>query len=201
MIQGLNPTILLQCPCGVHEKVNLTGSESDGQEFDECFTKNVMMHGINVDRIGKLLTGLNMSGTNLAKTKVGIDLRQKRMTRIRNDAQTEIIQMKSELESEMLDNVLSVEGDKIFSFDAAYSNRSNSAQACWGSMFSKLDGKSVCVGSCVVKRKGDITDEAAKKGPGIICNLIPKKLEAYALELLVKMIADRTKEQFYLCSV
>ena len=68
-------------------------------------------------------------------------------------------------------------------------------------MFSKLDEKSVCVGSCVVKRKGDLTDETAKKGPGIICNLIPKKLESYALELLVKMIADRSKEQFFLCSV
>ena len=68
-------------------------------------------------------------------------------------------------------------------------------------MFSKLDGKSVCVGSCVVKRKGDLTDEAAQKGSGIITNLVPKKLEAYALELLVKMIAGRTKEQFYLCSV
>ena len=60
MIQGLNPTILLQCPCGVHEKVNLTGSESDGRYFDECFTKNVMINGLNVDRVGKLLTGLNM---------------------------------------------------------------------------------------------------------------------------------------------
>ena len=197
----MNPTILLQCPCGVHEKVNLTGSESDGKDFDECFTTNVMINGLNVDRVGKLFTGLNMSGTNLAKTKVGIDLRQKRMTKIRNDLQTEIIQMKSELESEMLDKVLSTDGDKIFSFDAAYSNRSNSAQACWGSMFSKLDGKSVCVGSCVVKRKGDVTDEAAQNGPGIITNLIPKKLESYALELLVKMIAERTNEQFYLCSV
>ena len=144
---------------------------------------------------------LSVSHEALAKTKVGIDLRQKRMTRIRNDAQTEIIQMKSELESEMLDKVLSEEGEKIFSFDAAYSNRSNSAQACWGSMFSKLDGKSICVGSCVVKRKGDVSDEAAKKGPGIICNLKPKKLESYALELLVKNIADRTQEQFFLCSV
>ena len=96
-VQGLNPTILLQCPCGVHEKVNLTGSESDGKDFDECFTKNVMMHGLNVDKMQKLLDALNMNGINMSKTKVGIDLRQKRMTKIRNDAQMEIISMKSDI--------------------------------------------------------------------------------------------------------
>ena len=94
----------------------------------------------------------------------------------------------------------SEDGEKIFSFDGHYSNVANSAQACLGTMFSKLDGKSVCVGSCVVKRKQNISDEAAQTALGIIVDLIPKKMESYALELLTKMIALRTKEQFFLCS-
>ena len=159
-----------------------------------------MMHGLNVDKIQKLLDALNMNGINLTKTKVGIDLRQKRMTRIRNDAQTEIISMKTDIENEMLTAVLATEGDKVFSFDGHYSNRANSAQACLCTMMSELDGKSVCVGSCVIKRKQNISEAAAKSAPGILCDLAAKKMEAYGLELLTKMIALRTDEQFYLCS-
>ena len=59
---------------------------------------------------------------------------------------------------------------------------------------------SVCLGSCVIKRKQNISDAAAKSAPGILCDLVAKKMEAYGLELLTKMIALRTEEQFYLCS-
>ena len=104
------------------------------------------------------------------------------------------------LENEMLTKVLATVGDKIFSFDGHYSNRANAAQACLCTMMSELDGKSVCVGSCVVKRKQNISEAAAKAAPGILCDLPAKKMEAYGLELLTKMIASRTKEQFYLCS-
>ena len=100
----------------------------------------------------------------------------------------------------MLAKVLAASGDKVFSFDGHYSNVRNAAQACLCTMMSELDGKSVCVGSCVIKRKQNISEAAAKAAPGILCDLGPKKMEAYGLELLTKMIALRTEEQFYLCS-
>ena len=96
---------------------------------------------------------------------------------------------------------MAASGDKVFSFDGHYSNVRNAAQACLCTMMSELDGKSVCVGSCVIKRKQNISEAAAKSAPGILCDLVAKKMEAYGSELLTKMIALRTEEQFYLCSV
>ena len=69
-----------------------------------------------------------------------------------------------------------------------------------GTMFGKLNDKMVCVGSVVLKRKQQLSAEKAAKASGILVDLRPDLLEGYALELLLKLLATATKEQFHLAA-
>ena len=164
-----------------------------------------MINALSVDKIGKLLNGINMNGVNFQKTNVGVNLHQRRMTRIRHDAENEIIQMRTELEDENLKKVVNSEKDIIWSFDGMYSDRNYKAQAMLGTMFSEYedeDGstKKVCIGSCVLKRKGRLSEELAKTAPGIVVDLQPNELETYALQHCAKRMRCATDRQTYICT-
>lgn len=71
-----------------------------------------------------------------------------------------------------------------------------------GSLFALLDDKYVAVGSIVLKRKQGVSDEQAAAAPGTIVNLIPKKLEGYGMELMLKRMRSYNTEdkQTYFCA-
>ena len=64
------------------------------------------------------------------------------------------------------------------------------AQCLLGSLLGLLDDKWVCVGSIVLKRKQGLSDEQAAACPGTVVDLIPKKLESYAMSLMLKRLSD-----------
>ena len=70
----------------------------------------------------------------------------------------------------------------------------------WGTMFGDLDGKMVCVGSVVIKRRQELSMEKAEKASGILVDLPPNALEGYALELLLKRIGSATDKQFHIAA-
>ena len=78
--------------------------------------------------------------------------------------------------------------------------RNNKAQCIWGTMFGDLDGKMVCVGSVVIKRRQELSMEKAEKASGILVDLPPNALEGYALELLLKRIGRATDKQFHVAA-
>ena len=74
------------------------------------------------------------------------------------------------------------------------------AQCFLGSIFGVLDDKYVCVGSIVLKRKQGLSDEQAAACPGTVVDLIPKKLESYAMGLMLKRLSEATDRQTYFCA-
>ena len=78
--------------------------------------------------------------------------------------------------------------------------RNNKAQCLWGTMFGDLDGKMVCVGSVVIKRRQQLSMDKAEKASGIVVDLPPNALEGYALELLLKRIGSETDKQFHIAA-
>ena len=78
--------------------------------------------------------------------------------------------------------------------------RNNKAQCLWGTMFGDLDGRMVCVGSVVIKRRQELSVEKAEKASGILVDLPPNALEGYALELLLKRIGSVTDNQFHIAA-
>jgi len=69
-----------------------------------------------------------------------------------------------------------------------------------GTMFGDLDGKMVCMGSVVVKRRQQLSMDKAEKASGIVVDLPPNALEGYALELLLKRIGSATDNQFHIAA-
>ena len=67
-------------------------------------------------------------------------------------------------------------------------------------MFGLLDEKWVCVGSIVLKRKQGLSDEQAADCPGTVVDLIPRKLEAYAMSLMLKRLREASDKQVYFCA-
>ena len=179
----------------------MTGSSSECDDFDACVTKNMMINSLPPAKIGRLFHAMNMNGTNIQETKVGVDLQNTRMSRIRKEGEDEIIAMKVDLENEMLNEVVQSEETPVFSTDGFYTDRNNKAQAHLGSLFAEHNGESKCVGSVLLKRKGRLSTELAKSAPGIVVDLPATQLESYALELQMKRVATKTKRQFYLCAV
>ena len=45
-----------------------------------------------------------------------------------------------------------------------------------------------------------MSDELAAESPGIIVDLIAKKLESYGMRLMLKRIRDATDKQCYICA-
>ena len=178
----------------------MTGSPAECDDFDECFTKNLMINAISSRKMTDQLSSINMNGTNLKKTNVGVDLTQNRMNRIRMDAEVEVIEMKAQLENEMLMNVVNSEEELEVSMDAMYTDRNNSAQAALVTMLADFEGRKVCIGSCLVKRQQHLSTELAKTAPGIVVDLHPKQLEGYGDELLLKRLVSATKRKFSLCT-
>ena len=74
------------------------------------------------------------------------------------------------------------------------------AQVALVSLYGRLDGRMVCCGSLCIKRKQSLSDEQAAECPGIVVDLIPKKLETCGLELMLKRIRDATDKKCYLCA-
>ena len=179
----------------------MTGSSQECDDFDACFTKNLMINALAPAKIGRLFNAMNMNGTNIQETKVGVDLQNTRMARFRREGEDEIIAMKTDLENGMLNEVIQSEETPVFSTDGFYTDRNNKAQAHLGSLYAEHGGRSVCVGSVLLKRKGRLSTELAKSAPGIIVDLPATQLESYALELQMKRVAKKTKRQFYLCAV
>ena len=58
----------------------------------------------------------------------------------------------------------------------------------------------MAVGSIVLKRRQGYTDEQVATACGTIVDLIPKKLEGYALTLMLKRIRSATDKQSYICA-
>ena len=58
----------------------------------------------------------------------------------------------------------------------------------------------VCCGSLVIKRKQSLSDEKAAKAPGVVVDLIAKKMETFGLGLMMKRVNSITKKKFYLCA-
>ena len=160
-----------------------------------------MINALAPAKIGRLFNAMNMNGTNIQETKVGVDLQNTIMSRIRREGEDEIIAMKTDLENGMLDEVIQSEEMPVFSSDGFYTDRNNKAQAHLGSLYADHDGGSVCIGTVLLKRKGRLSTELVKSAPGIIVDLPPTQLESYALELQMKRVARKTKRQFYLCAV
>ena len=71
-----------------------------------------------------------------------------------------------------------------------------------GSLFALLDDKYVAVGSIVLKRKQGVPDEQAAAAPGTIVDLVPKKLEGYGMELMLKRMRSYNTDdkQTYFCA-
>ena len=74
------------------------------------------------------------------------------------------------------------------------------AQCLLGSLLGLLGDKWVCVGSIVLKRKQGLSDEQAAACPGTVVDLIPKKLESFAMSLMLKRLSDATDKQTYFCA-
>ena len=181
--------------------MNLTGSSEECDAFDACFTKNMMINALNPTKVGDLLSSINMNGTNINKTKLGVDFQNTRMSRIQKDAENEIIAMKTDLENGMLSDVVKSDQELVFSTDAFYSDRNNKAQVILSSLFAEHENQSVCIGSVLVKRKQRLSDDLAKTAPGIVVDLPATELESYALELQMKRVRAYTDRKFYLCAV
>ena len=62
------------------------------------------------------------------------------------------------------------------------------------------NGRMVCCASLCIKRKQSLSDEQAAQCPGIVVDLIPKKLETCGLELMLKKIRDATDKKCFLCA-
>ena len=58
----------------------------------------------------------------------------------------------------------------------------------------------MCCGSLCIKRKQSLSDEKAAEAPGVVVDLIAKKMETFGMGLMLKRIASFTKKQFYLCA-
>ena len=52
----------------------------------------------------------------------------------------------------------------------------------------------------VLKRKQGLSVEQAAAGEGTIVDLVPTKLEGFAMELMLKRIASETDKQIYFCA-
>ena len=161
----------------------------------------MMINALNPTKVGDLLSAINMNGTNINKTKLGVDFQNTRMSRIQKDAENEIIAMKTDLENGMLSEVVKSEQELVFSTDAFYSDRNNKAQVVLSSLFAEHENQSVCIGSILVKRKQRLSDDLAKAAPGIVVDLPATELESYALELQMKRVRTYTDRKFYLCAV
>ena len=61
-------------------------------------------------------------------------------------------------------------------------------------------GRMVCCASLCIKRKQSLSDEQAAECPGIVVDLIPKKLETCGLELMLKKIREATDKKCFLCA-
>ena len=179
----------------------MTGSPEDCDDFDDCATKNMMINAITPRKMTDWLNGINMNGSSLIKNnKIGVDLTQNRMNRIKMNAEVEVIEMKTQLENEMLANVVNSEEEIDISSDGMYTDINNRAQAMLSTMFAWYEGRKVCIGSCLVKRKQHLSDELAKTAPGLVVDLQPTQLEGYGTALLLKRVATATKRKFSLCA-
>ena len=78
--------------------------------------------------------------------------------------------------------------------------RNNKAQCNLVTLFGLLNGRFVCCGSFVIKRKQGLSMDKAEEASGIVVDLPPKKLEGFGLELLLKKVAAYTKKQFHLAA-
>ena len=58
----------------------------------------------------------------------------------------------------------------------------------------------MAVGSIVLKRRQGYTDEQVATACGTIVDLIPKKLEGYAMALMLKRIRSATDQPSYFCA-
>ena len=121
-LKGCNGTLRLQCPCGYNAFVNLSGGSSEGQQFDELVTQNIVTNNLKVAEMKKFLTGINMRAENYNGQISGINLEHARMSDLRKELYADIIQKKSTLE-ETLAKVVQDSDNQEFSFDAYYSER------------------------------------------------------------------------------
>ena len=81
-----------------------------------------------------------------------------------------------------------------------YSFRNNKAQCALATLFGFLNGKYVCVGSVVLKRKQLLAMDKAEQASGTVVDLPPNLLEGYGLQLLLKRVAEYTSKQFHLAA-
>ena len=95
----------------------MSGGATDGNQFDQLITRNLMVNNIKPSEMDKFLTGINMR-CNV----VGINLMKKRMSSMRNDLYCEVIEKKVALEDQMLREVLMQEDIPEFSCDGFYSH-------------------------------------------------------------------------------
>ena len=160
----------------------------------------MMMNALNPVKMGVLLSSINMNGTNINQTKVGVDFQNTRMSRIRKEGEGEIIALKTDLEHGLLMEVVNSEEPIIASSDGFYTHRNHKAQAMLSTLHAEHEGKTVCISSLLLKRKQRLSDELAKTAPGIVVDLPAGQLESYGLELQMKHLRNVTDRRFYLCA-
>ena len=123
IFKGCNGTLRLQCQCGYKAFVNMSGGSSQGQTFDELVTKNMVVNNLKVADLNKFLTGINMRAQNFNNQVTGINLEHARMSDMRNEVYSDIIQKKCDLEDEMMKSVVASSDYPEFAYDAYYSDR------------------------------------------------------------------------------
>ena len=69
-----------------------------------------------------MLKQINMAGRNCNGTVVGIDLENARMSNLRKQLHCEILQVKNEIEDQMLRRVIDSEEIPSFAFDGFYTD-------------------------------------------------------------------------------
>ena len=121
--KGCNGTLRLQCPCGYNAFVNMSGGSNEGQEFDELVTQNIVTNSLKVAELEKFFVGINMRAENYNGHVSGVNLEHARMSSMRNELYLDIIKKKSDLEDQMMKQVVASSDNPEFSFDAYYSDR------------------------------------------------------------------------------
>ena len=101
----------------------MSGGGNESVKFDQLVTENIVAHNMNVHNTQKFLQGINMRAKNLQGTVSGINLEHRKMSELRNQLYTHIIDQNSAIEDEMLQAVIDGSDCPEFSFDGFYSDR------------------------------------------------------------------------------
>ena len=84
--------------------------------------RSLELNNIKVHDAKKMLKQINMAGQNCNGTVVGIDLENARMSNLRKQLHCEILQLKNEIEDQMLRRVIDSEEIPGFAFDGFYTD-------------------------------------------------------------------------------